>query len=197
MLKKNPWVLGVCLVALGLAPALPAAESAKEKAPAKSESVKEKDAAADDKKEAAAATDEGKAGHKSPGLATTLAFVPGIAIHGTGHMYAGSWMKGLGLLAIEGAAVGFGATAWTNGGDSLQAILNSNGKFPTDVSKGWSNLGILTVSGMAFLWTWFDDMAGASIAANEYNKLADASAQAHLRLQPRLDGAQLALSTNF
>jgi hypothetical protein len=51
---------------------------------------------------------------------------------------------------------------------------------------------------MGFLWSWFDDMAGAPTAATEYNKLQDENAnQAHLRLQPRVDGVELALSTNF
>jgi TM2 domain-containing membrane protein YozV len=219
--KNNPWVLSLSLAALVLAPALHSAENTGDKTPAKTGGGKvessvvdtSKDKAADkpaadtmkstDKAEEKTAAKDSPAkssgGHKSKALAGGLAVFPGIAVHGAGHMYAGSWMKGLGLLVIEGAAVGIAANTIVTGTDDIQKLANgmSNGQFPTDVSAAFSKSGILIVSTMAFLWTWFDDMAGAPVAANEYNKLVDEQSEAHLRLQPRLDGVELALSTEF
>ena len=185
MLNKNHWILSLGLAALILAPGLGAAPIAHEKLTTKTVAQETSEAA--------------PKGHKSPGLAVFLAVIPGIAIHGTGHMYAGSWMKGVGLLAVEGVAIGVAANAISSGTNDIAALGNglSNGKFPTDVSGAYTKSGILIVSTMAFLWTWWDDMAGSPIAVNEYNKLVDEKSQAHLRLQPRLDGVELALSTKF
>jgi hypothetical protein len=58
--------------------------------------------------------------------------------------------------------------------------------------------GVGLVCSMAFLWTWFDDMAGAPIAANEYNRLAEErEGQAQLKFMPTGDGAVLALVRRF
>ena len=77
------------------------------------------------------------------------------------------------------------------------AISKTNNGVPTDLSVPYTKIGILTVSTMAFLWSWWDDMAGAPIAVGEYNKIQDQGATASLQLAPRGDGAQLALSTQF
>jgi TM2 domain-containing membrane protein YozV len=220
----NPWVFGLSMAALGLAPTLHSAVSAETKAPATKEvsktepakteaSTPEKNAASDkpaveavktDKAEDQSAAKEAQTkkassgGHKSKALAGGLAFFPGVAIHGAGHMYAGSWMKGFGLLAIEGVAIG-GLVSSTNGiiDDSKKVFGNDRKTIPTDLSGFYVNLGIATVSSMAILWTWFDDMAGAPIAVSEYNKLQDQNATAQFRVAPRGDGAEMALSTNF
>ena len=213
MLKKNPWILGLSLAAFTAAPALQAADAKAAAAPAKTDKAAatvpaKTDPAKTDKKPDADKTakknDDSKAAssanHKSPALAGTLAFIPGIAIHGAGHMYAGSWMKGLGLLAIEGLTVGVIAQNISSGTSDIQALSDGtkNNQIPTDVSGAYAKAGIIIVCGMGFLWSWFDDMAGAPIAAGEYNKLQDENAnQAHLRLQPRVDGVELALSKNF
>jgi hypothetical protein len=138
--------------------------------------------------------------HKSPGIAGGLAFFPGIVVHGAGHMYAGSWMKGLGLLAVEGIAAGVGAVTVSNGWNDIQKLMDGtkNGAVPTNVGTAYQTLGVGMVCAMAFLWTWFDDMAGAPIAAHEYNRLADeAAGQAKLQFTPSGDGAVLALVKRF
>jgi hypothetical protein len=179
--------------------------SAKDAAPAKDakadagkDAQAGKDATADAGKTAEA--DKASVHHKSPGLAGGLAFFPGLVVHGTGHMYAGSWMKGLGLFAVEGAAAGIAAAAISSGYNDVQKIIDGskNGQIPANVGTAYKTVGISVVSTMAFLWTWFDDMAGAPIAANEYNRLADeAAGQAHLQFAPNGDGAQVALVKHF
>jgi TM2 domain-containing membrane protein YozV len=209
--KKNPWIFSLSLAALALAPALRAADSAAEKslakAPAKAEAAKpepaesaKSDAVKAEKADEKPAAKEGEskvsASHKSKALAGGLAFFPGIAVHGAGHMYAGSWMKGFGLLAIEGAAIG--GLAQSVGGLTDATKVFSGGKsVPTDVSGVYTNVGLAVVSSMALMWTWFDDMAGAPVAVSEYNKIQDQNATAQFRVNPRGDGAELALSTNF
>ncbi|HTB35399.1 MAG TPA: hypothetical protein VK842_11075 [bacterium] len=137
------------------------------------------------------------ANHKSEALAEILAWVPGIAIHGAGHMYAGSWMHGLGLFALEGACVYEGSQVVNRGNFSKFDV--SGGKIPTDLSGAETDIGISLVCGMGFLWTWFDDVAGSTVAVDDYNKLQDQAAgpQAQLNLLPTRGGAMLALSTQF
>lgn len=158
-----------------------------------------KDAATADA-DKAADTDKPTVSHKSPGLAGGLAFFPGLVVHGVGHMYAGSWVKGLGLLAMEGAAAGIAAAAIGSGYNDVQKIIDGSkgGQIPANVGTAYKTVGISVVSTMVFLWGWFDDMAGAPIAAGEYNRLADeAAGQAHLQFSPNGDGAQVALVKHF
>lgn len=170
------------------------AKEAEKPAEAKADSDKAKEAKAGEKGEGDKAA---KVHHKSPALAGFLGFIPGIAVHGAGHMYAGSWMKGLGLLAIEAASVGIIAANVSTIQADVDAISKTNNGVPTDLSVPYTKIGIITVSATAFLWSWFDDMAGAPIAVAEYNKIQDQGASASLQLAPRGDGAQLALSTQF
>jgi hypothetical protein len=174
----------------------PKAEPKAEEKPAetKADPDKAKEAKADEKGDGEKAS---KVHHKSPALAGFLGFIPGIAVHGAGHMYAGSWMKGLGLLAIEAASVGIIAANVSTIQADVDAISKTNNGVPTDLSVPYTKIGIITVSATAFLWSWFDDMAGAPIAVAEYNKIQDQGATARLQLAPRGDGAQLALSTQF
>lgn len=180
-----------------------AAEAAAEKADAAaaSSAADEKaDAKPADKADASPEAKAPTAGHKSPAIAGALGFFPGVALHGAGHMYAGSWIKGLGLLAIEGAAIGIGYTTVNNSINDIQKIADGtkNGAVPTNVGTAYQAVGVGLVCSMAFLWTWFDDMAGAPIAAKEHNRLADESAgQAKLQLTPMGDGAMLALVQRF
>ncbi|HXB96399.1 MAG TPA: hypothetical protein VNZ54_00010 [bacterium] len=138
------------------------------------------------------------ANHKSEALAEVLAWVPGIAIHGAGHMYAGSWMHGLGLFALEGACAYEGAQVINRG--NFTKFNVSGGKIPTDLSGAETDVGISLVCAMGVLWTWLDDVSGATVAVDDYNKLQDQAAagpHAQLRLLPTRDGAMLALSTQF
>ena len=148
---------------------------------------------------AKAVTATASSDHKSAALASLLAVVPGIVVHGSGHLYAGAWMKGLGLFAIEGACVAVGYDSVRRGVDSYNAMNNAGG-IPTDLSPMLTDAGVAFVTGMGFLWTWWDDMAGAGIAADQYNRLQDQAAQVselQMHLVPARGGALLALSSRF
>ncbi len=142
--------------------------------------------------------------HKSPALAGGLAFIPGIVVHGTGHFYAGHWMKGLGLLTIEAASI---AVIYGQANDAIKAVdaMNANsknGQISMDVSQAYSTLGIVMVGTMAFLYSWFDDMAGAPIAAKEYNRKADeaasqAGSQSRMIVAPVPNGGLVAFTRSF
>jgi hypothetical protein len=144
-------------------------------------------------------TAQAGADHKSPWLAHILAIIPGIAFHGVGHVYAGSYMKGFGLMALEGACVGVGYNAVRISVDNANA-LNQSGGIPSNLSPYLTNGGVALVTGLGFLWTWWDDMAGCGIAVDEYNKRQDEAAASnamHLQLLPAPGGAMLALSGRF
>jgi hypothetical protein len=132
-------------------------------------------------------------------LAEIIAIVPGVVVHGAGHMYAGSWMKGLGLFALEGGSVY--ELLQVRGHGNFQALGNQmgNGKIPTDLSGAETDAGIALVAGFGFLWAWFDDISGAGVAVDEYNKRQDQGTASHAQLQmlPVQGGAMLALNTRF
>lgn len=192
--KAHPSVIVALALVLGLSPlaSLRSEEAAAEKAEPKAEEK------AESKKEEPASEAAAKSGRKSPGLAGGLAFFPGFVVHGTGHMYAGSWMKGLGLLAIEGAAIGIGVSTVNAGISDIEKTFGNSQGAPTNVGTAYQTIGVALVCSMAFLWTWFDDMAGAPIAANEYNRLAEEREnQAKFQISPMGDGAALALVRKF
>jgi hypothetical protein len=139
--------------------------------------------------------------HKSAALARTLAIIPGIALHGVGHMYAGAWEEGLGLF-IVGTAGGYMAYDQANGGWSdIQNVINSfsqkKGQVPEDFSDGYSRLGLVLVGAVAFIWSGWDDLAGAGTAVDEYNQKIDNAAQAHVELLPANGGAMMAYTKRF
>jgi hypothetical protein len=140
--------------------------------------------------------------YRSPVLATLLAVIPGVAIHGAGHMYAGSWMKGVGLFALEGAATYLmydGIRQYQRGDfDNLTNAGNSNSTgIPSNLGAEYQEAGIALVAGTGWLVTWLDDMCGANMAATQFNQVHAQDATVSLRLQPRPDGAVLALSSTF
>lgn len=199
--KAHPQILWAAVLALLLAVGGPlrADEAAAEKG---ADDTAVAESKAEGKAEPAGDSDAGRSTgkRKSPGLAGGLAFFPGLIVHGSGHMYAGSWMKGLGLFAIEGAAIGIGVSTVNGAINDIQKLADGtkNGGVPTNVGTAYQALGVATVCTMAFLWTWFDDMAGAPIAANEYNRLADErDSRAQLEFTPAGDGVRLALVKNF
>ena len=89
-------------------------------------------------------------------------------------------MKGIGLLAIEGASVYAGyvnGKSLQNDFNTIQnSTKNNNGgggsSIPTDISPEEARVGVCLVAGAAFIFSWWDDIAGSGIAADEYNKLA-------------------------
>jgi hypothetical protein len=129
-----------------------------------------------------------------------MAIIPGAVVHGAGHMYAGSWLHGLGLLALEGGCVYEGFQVLDRNNFASIANQTKGGQIPTNLSGASTDTGIALVCGLGFLWSWFDDMAGSTVAVGEYNKLQDQAAagqHAQLRLMPAPGGAMLALSTRF
>lgn len=135
--------------------------------------------------------------HRSPALASSLAFFPGVALHGIGHMYAGSWMKGLGLFAIEGGVGYLGYSAYNEYQRGAYSGLKFSGGQIPNLGGAESEVGILLVAAGAFIFTWVDDMAGAPIAAAEFNKIHAHDQGLSVRLEPVQNGALLALTSTF
>jgi len=140
--------------------------------------------------------------HRSAAVATTLAWIPGVAIHGAGHIYAGSYMKGIGLFLLEGASVWLvyqGYNEYQRGAyPDLRNNSGLNNNTPaTNMGTEDTEVGVGLVALTGFIFTWVDDVAGAGIAADEYNKIQDQNSTVSLHLLPRSDGAVLALSSNF
>ncbi|HTB23616.1 MAG TPA: hypothetical protein VK914_13045 [bacterium] len=145
--------------------------------------------------------------HRSPVVATLLAWIPGVVVHGSGHMYAHSWMKGLGLFALEGASVYlmYEDYRWYEepSHGPFQPYFsnnnnNNNNSLPSNLGFAYQQAGIALVALPAFIFTWVDDICGASIAAHQFNQLQDQQAQTiSMHLEPRPGGAVLALSSNF
>jgi hypothetical protein len=149
--------------------------------------------------------------HRSPALAHFLAFFPGIAIHGTGHLYAGSYFKGLGLLALEGASAyvvyneSYLAIAQANAdgfGPNNSKTNNSSVTFPSNLNPYVAHAGVAMVGTLTFLFSWFDDMSGAGVAAEKFNERAQLEAEAakaEVSLGPTLikDGPGVALLARF
>jgi hypothetical protein len=106
----------------------------------------------------------------------------------------------VGLLGLECVGGGLAAYQISTGYKDIQKLSNGtqNGQIPEDLSPAYSRVGIIVVGTAAFLFSWFDDMSGAPIAAEEYNKRADeAASHAQLHLLPLAGGAQLAYTKQF
>ncbi len=177
--------------------AVPSAEASPAPSPAASATATTK---AKDEASGPDGDDKPKFKHKSPGVAFGLALFPGALVHGTGHMYAGSWLKGTGLLAVEGASIAMGYTSVINAineFDRIQKIEKSNPGAAVSADYGplMAQVGVALVCTTAFLWSWIDDMAGSATAANQYNKIHSQS-DTTLQLRPE-GGIQLAWRANF
>lgn len=138
--------------------------------------------------------------YRNPQVATILAVFPGIAIHGAGHLYAGSWMKGAALFVLEGASVYLLYDAYDQykRGDFDNITKNNGSGIPTNLGIEYQEAGIALVAFTGWGATWVDDMIGAHFAATQFNEVhKQDSTTVSLRLQPRPDGAVLALSSTF
>ncbi len=140
-------------------------------------------------------------GEKSPLIAGSLAFFPGVVVHGTGHFYAGSYLGGLGLLALEGmsAYLIYENTTGLAGDINTFTQSTQGGSIPTNFSDFYTRFGIVTVASFAFLYSWFDDMSGAPTAAKLYNRRLEAQqSSAQLGLAPlQTGGAMVSMKVNF
>ena len=138
--------------------------------------------------------------YRNPQVATILAVIPGIAIHGAGHMYAGSWMKGVALFVLEGASVYLLYDAYDQykRGDFDNITKNNGSGIPANLGIEYQEAGIALVAFTGWGATWVDDVIGAHFAATQFNEVHKQDATTvSLRLQPRPDGAVLALSSTF
>jgi len=126
----------------------------------------------------------------------TLAWLPGVAIHGAGHLYAGSYFKGASLLALEGASIWLGASYGSQIGDDINRLSkanNNNGNsIPTDIAPLTARVGIFSVAAACFIYTWLDDLGGAGIAAQKYNQDQKLAAS-RVALMPTRDGQGMLL----
>jgi len=127
--------------------------------------------------------------HRYPALAETLAWLPGIALHGSGHIYAGSYFKGFSLLALEGASIWLGYSNSMTLADDVKSLSNSgsNGKIPSNLAPITSRVGIVSVALFGFIDTWLDDVGGAGIAADKFNQ-RQALEASRVALAPTPDG---------
>jgi len=125
----------------------------------------------------------------------------GFVVHGLGHMYAGSWMKGVSLFFIEGASIYLLAKTYNdyeNGRYNYLTQNNNNGTNAlTDLGPVEQGVGIALVATTGFVYTWWDDMGGAPIAARQFNAIHAQDAPVSLNVVPQPGGAMLALSRNF
>jgi hypothetical protein len=135
--------------------------------------------------------------HRYPALAESLAVFPGVVVHGAGHMYAGSWMKGIGLFLLEGASVWLDYSAYNEYKRGAYYGLKFSGNSIPNLGGAESEVGILMVANLGFLFTWFDDMGGAPLAAGEFNRIHEHDQGLSLHLLPVQNGAALALSSTF
>jgi hypothetical protein len=126
--------------------------------------------------------------HRYPALADTLAWLPGIALHGSGHIYAGSYFKGFSLLALEGASIWLGYSNSMTLADDVKSLSNSgNGKIPSNLAPITSRVGIVSVALFGFIDTWLDDLGGAGTAADKFNQ-RQALEASRVALAPTPDG---------
>ncbi|NTV52206.1 MAG: hypothetical protein HGA76_04235 [Candidatus Firestonebacteria bacterium] len=109
----------------------------------------------------------------SPGVALSLALVPGIALHGSGHFYAGRPWTGVALLLAEAGGIYMGY----RGGKDVYAVVDSLdfdkfSNFHGDTGQISNGLGLALGGVMIFLSSWLYDITGAPIAAQQANAAA-------------------------
>lgn len=136
---------------------------------------------------------------KSVGLGVSLAIIPGIAVHGAGHLYAGSYLKGSGLILVEAASIAVGLRYYEQFKVDIAKLQNTSGAAQNglNISGAITSVGIMSVCAFGFVYSWFDDMFGVATAVEVYNKKAEAEAKAKVTLLPYNDGALLAVTHRF
>lgn len=88
---------------------------------------------------------------KSPEKARYISAVPGLLIHGLGHMYAGDYNTGTLLFLLEGVSIAMIMSPFITGGFDYILLVMLGG-------------------GVLFWGTYIWDVMGAPKAAQEYNK---------------------------
>lgn len=134
----------------------------------------------------------------NPGMAATLALVPGIAVHGAGHFYAGRPLAGAALVAVELGSLYLAylgstqiSSAVNSGvGDADSANFGDSEEF----SRG---LGLVVTGTALFLGSWLFDLSGAPTAAAETAAARKEAAGTALRPEVRPDQVALVLEQRF
>lgn len=112
---------------------------------------------------------------KDPGLAMSLATLPGIAIHGSGHMYAGRPVTSIFLLLAEAGGI---YMAYRGSSDVYNIVSENleNDKSTAEVIESLSDtsqishgIGLAVGGLMLFLSSWLYDATGSPIVVEEYN----------------------------
>ncbi len=102
-----------------------------------------------------------------PGIAATLAFAPGIVLHGSGHFYAGRPLTGALLLLAEAGAVYMayrGIQDINTGRDEINLEEFTYCGQSEQISRG---LGLAAGGLMLFLTSWLYDVTGSPLAVLE------------------------------
>jgi hypothetical protein len=101
----------------------------------------------------------------SPGVAVSLAILPGIAIHGAGHFYAGRPLQAAALLLVEAGA---GYMAY-RGASEVYAVSQNFDLAQNAGESGQLSYGVGLAAGGLFLFltSWLYDVTGAPMAAAE------------------------------
>ncbi len=133
-----------------------------------------------------------------PGMALTLALVPGIAVHGSGHFYAGRPLTGAALAAVE---VGALYLAYLGSMQITSAVNSGVGDAESEnfgnseeLSRG---LGLAVTGAALFLGSWLFDLSGAPTAAAETAAARKQAAGTALRPALRPDQVALVLERRF
>lgn len=149
---------------------------------------------------AAAPSDMARVSAPNPGVAITLAMMPGVAVHGAGHFYAERPLTGAALLAVELGSLyllyrgGTGIYNATNSGvlDGTSANFGESEEF----SRGAG----LAVAGLTiFIASWLYDLTGAPIAASETLAAKTRAVNRNLTVKPevRADRAGVVFEHRF
>jgi len=123
----------------------------------------------------------------NPGVAISLALMPGVAVHGAGHFYAGRPLTGAALVAVELGSLylmyrgGTGVYDAVNGGAFDTESRNVGGSEEFSRGAGFAVAGLIL-----FLASWLYDLTGSPIAAEETTAAKNKKVNQSLTLTPQL-----------
>jgi hypothetical protein len=120
---------------------------------------------------------------KSPYLAIFYSVIPGIALHGSGHVYAGK--IGTGLLLFSSELVGIG----------LIFIGSVSGGENQEYSSGRDNA--LFIGTALFIGSWVYDIFGAPVAVQKRNQKLLQNSNTELKFQLKDKDLRLAIVWHF
>jgi hypothetical protein len=120
---------------------------------------------------------------KRPYMAVFYSFVPGVVIHGAGHIYAGKIPTGLLLFGSEVVGISFMVLGGVSGLDNGQA------------SGGGDTAEF--IGSALFVGSWVYDIFGSYQAVQKQNQKLLKGKNTELRFQPKDSGLRLVLVYHF